>query len=217
MCPSTMTRCLLALAMNGLLAAGVSFAQAPAAEKICGPRVTEFVLAWYKQPVEAIDLLWELQEGQPEKPVSLAAIANALNRRGIRTQAVKLSAAGTIHWPGPAIYQATNFDGVGHFVVKTPPQGEYPSLYWCNALGYSPKVHKEYADGLSGYVLLTADHDIPEGTTPEVSTLPQPLLTLRTGLLATPLALFAIGWCVIRFRRSPGVKPQEVPQCSVSV
>jgi hypothetical protein len=162
------------------------------AQRICGPRVCEYVLHWYRQPAEAIDLVWEMQEGRAEQPVDLATVATTLEKRGIKTQAIKLTEPGLVDWPKVCIYHTLNSNGTGHFLVQVPPEEGRPRLFWCNYLGFSRTLHPEYAGRLTGYVLLTSNEEIPANAIEELTStrlsgvrwwLWGPLAALASGLV----------------------------------
>ena len=159
------SRPLLATVLLAGLAIGPARGQTTAADlaatapAICGPRCVEFVLDWYGRPVDVSDLIDELQQGRPYQMVSLAALAEALEKRGLHAKAVTLGWGATLDWPHPVVRHSTRADGAGHFTVLVPPRGDLPRLVWTGDAGYKRALTDE--DGAaSGVLLLTSPEPI---------------------------------------------------------
>lgn len=151
------------LALAGLTG-GPGAAQGPGtnAPAVCGPRCVEFLLHWYDRPADVSDLIDELQQGRPHQMVSLAAMAEALHKRGVHTKVVKLGWGATLDWPHPVVRHSTRASGAGHFTVLVPPRGEFPRLVWTGDAGYK-RVLDDRVDGeASGVLLLTSPDPIGE-------------------------------------------------------
>jgi hypothetical protein len=129
------------------------------APAVCGPRCVEFLLHWYGRPTDVSDLIDELQQGKPYQTVSLAAMAEALERRGVHTKAVRLDWGAELDWPHPVVRHSTRSDGGGHFTVLTPPRAGFPRLVWTGDDGYKRALDDR--DGVESRIfLLTAPEAI---------------------------------------------------------
>jgi hypothetical protein len=138
--------------------------QDPAAQalgrKVCGPRCTEFVLHWYGKDEDVSDLTRELQNSRLDQMVSLAAIEQTLNKRGVHTRAVRVPDGGGVEWPYPVVVHLTQSDGAGHFVVRVPPKSGFPRLWWSGERGFERELPDDERQRLTGVVLLTAPEPI---------------------------------------------------------
>ena len=174
------------------------------AQMTCGTRVAEYVLAWCGHPTDSADLLWELQEGRPDKLVSVAALTAALEERGLRTRTVRADPPGVVEWSGPVIYHTQGTNGVGHFFVQTPARGEFPRLFWCNVEGFSRELPPQYAEGLSGVMVLVSESAISDpssllaGPEARATAWRTPLRWIAAGSIAA----VAVGVVVFRLRRA---------------
>jgi len=198
------------LAAFALVLAGGSACRAQDAatvvgEAVCGPRCVEFVLAWYGRPVEASDLVWELQGGQPDRMVSAAALDEALRRRGVHTRVVRVDGWDAPTWPHPAVLHLRQPNGAGHFVVWVPPKDGRAAALWDGREGFTAGLTSTQVTGLSGVVVLTSPDPIPETPTIEVGTeTPRWPLWLAGGLV---LGLAAV---LIARRVSGGRRVRDV-------
>ena len=187
---------LLLAAVVAVLAAGPASAQKPddlseTAPAVCGPRCVEFLLHWYDRPADVADLIDELQQGRPYQMVSLAAMAEALNKRGVHTKAVKLGWGTTLNWPHPVVRHSTRRSGSGHFTVLVPPRGEFGRLVWTGDAGYKPTL-SDAADGrASGVYLLTSPEPIGDAR-PAVRRGTLPLLAGAGGAVLTAVGGYGL-------------------------
>ena len=191
-----MPRSLLAylLALAGL-SGGPGVAQgASVAPAVCGPRCVEFLLHWYDRPADVSDLIDELQQGRPYQMVSLTALAEALNKRGVHTKAVKLGWGATLDWPHPVVRHSTRADGGGHFTVLVPPTDKFPRLVWTGDEGYKRALDERLDGEATGVLLLTSPEPIGD-VQPAAKYGP-----LRSLVVAGGVVLTGAGFCGLAVR-----------------
>lgn len=139
---------------------------------VCGPRCAQYLLRYYGQEVDLIDLVREIQWPDLENGASLEAVDNALKRRGIHTFGMQLAPHARLKWPYPALV-LVKMDGakLGHFVVARPSLSKTLDV-WCGLRGIQRMSAGELAERSTGATLLTAPTRIlnpdsavePEGT-----------------------------------------------------
>jgi hypothetical protein len=135
-------------------------ASGPSSDMICGPRCLDYLLYWYDMEEDLSDLMWELQNGRFEEPVSLRHLSDALSKRGIYSRAVEIQTGATLTWSYPVIVHMTHPQTYGHFIVWIPPNESHGALYWLGLSGFTAKLSEESQNRLSGIVLLTAPSPI---------------------------------------------------------
>lgn len=132
---------------------------------VCGPRCVQYVLQHYGIESDLIDLVKETQSDF-EAGASLAALDDALRRRGVFTAALKLSPNAALQWPHPVLMHLSPETGeMGHFVVWLPTPDGSKSQVWNGLSGTQSGLESVLAKKRSGYVLLTAAAEIRQPET----------------------------------------------------
>jgi hypothetical protein len=197
------------------LVGGRVVAQAPGtsesaqpAPAVCGPRCVEFLLHWYGRPEDVSDLIDELQGGRPYQMVSLAAMAEALNKRAVHSRAVKLGWEATLNWQHPVVRHSVRADGCGHYTVLVPPRGEFGRLVWTGEAGYKRALDDESDGEATGVYLLTSPEPITdEEVRPQVRRGTPPLLIGAAGAVLTGIGCYGLATRVRR--RQAGADPDR--------
>jgi hypothetical protein len=159
-------------------------------DRICGPRCVRCLLEHYGIQEELAALVRETQWPDFEAGASLGSLAEALEKRGVHTCALRLSPSGKLTWPHPVLVHLRGAGGrMDHYVIWKPAgtpdgEGEYLEAGALTHLSWAA-----VAQDRSGVVLLTSPEPItaPEGATDE----PAPD---RYRGLAYALGAFAVGW-----------------------
>lgn len=138
---------------------------------VCGPRCVQYVLQHYGIESDLIDLVKETQSDF-EAGASLAALDDALRRRGVFTATLKLSPNAVLQWPHPVLMHLTpETEGIGHFVVWLPTSDRTQVQVWTGLAGIQTGSESRLAAKRSGVVLLTSPTTIEQPTSASASTI----------------------------------------------
>ena len=133
---------------------------------LCGPRAVQRVLAWYGIDAELHALAAEIQPLAENS--SMAALQDALGKRGIDATAFDVGSSIRIHCSRPAIVHLRGRNGFEHFAVVLPQgtstslEGQPPkcaadeSCLWLGPDDVQCVPDELFGDLRSGPVLLTA-------------------------------------------------------------
>ena len=127
----------------------------------CGPRSVQRVLEFYGKEADLMELIREIQWPATEQGASMAALAKALNSRGIYTAAVDVDPSCEIVWDFPVIVHLARND-YEHFVVWLPPKsaGSAPRIW--DGPPSRALVLGEFNSLRTGPLLVTSDRPIPD-------------------------------------------------------
>ncbi len=142
-----------ALASDPPKAAGVP---ERAQDLVCGPRCIQYVLRHYGQDADLIDLVKEVQWPNLEAGATLAAVETALNKRGIHTQAISITAGGRLQWPHPVVLHVRGDGDLGHFVVWLGRTEAGADVVWDGLSGSQTGPWDKLYTHCTGTALLTA-------------------------------------------------------------
>ncbi len=133
------------------------------ADLICGPRCVGFLLEYYGHPEPLESLVREIQSPRFEQGSSLTSIKDALSARGIHTAPIRISENAVLCSDYPAIIHLID-DGKefapGHYVVWLPDSTESNCQIWGGLSGLQAGPWRSLRGKMSGFVLLTAPHQI---------------------------------------------------------
>jgi hypothetical protein len=127
----------------------------------CGPRCVQRVLEHYGKKSDLLELIGQMQWPAFEQGSSMAALAKALEARGLHTRAVNLDSDSEINWDRPVIVHLGT-QTLGHYTVWLPQQnGSTTPRLW--DASNNPVIGLTRFDELrSGPVLLTSDEPIAD-------------------------------------------------------
>lgn len=137
-----------------------SVSQPSPGDFVCGPRSVQFILHQYGKKEDLIDLVREIQWPDIEHGSDLAALEQALQRRGVYTHAIKIGNGVRIRWPYPAILRLhtkrANGKNIGHFVIRMPSEDPNVETVWSGLDGYEYGPSDRLVSRCTGEVLLTS-------------------------------------------------------------
>jgi ABC-type bacteriocin/lantibiotic exporter with double-glycine peptidase domain len=126
---------------------------------ICGPKCVKKILQWYKKEDEdIIRLVREIQWPDVQKGASIGKIAQALEKRGIHTFAMKVKSSARIVWQYPVIIhiKPKKEQNIGHFVVWLPTSEKSVVSVYDGDFGIFEYNERQWSNERSGSVLLTS-------------------------------------------------------------
>ncbi len=128
---------------------------------ICGPRCVQFVLDYYGHEEGVIEIVREIQWPHLSRGCSLADIEDALRKRGIHTQAIRLESRATLDWPHPVIlHLSAGRNEMGHFVVWLPCSTGGAADIWDGGLRIRQVAQRSLSEQRTGFALLTSPKPI---------------------------------------------------------
>lgn len=129
---------------------------------ICGPRCVQFILQHYGIQADLIELVKEIQWPDFEAGASLAAIQDALQKRGIHACAMRIDPQSRLRWNDPVLLHLKGDTEVGHYVIRLPSGKPDRETLWVG-LGCKEEVLPEKLSvEMSGVILLTSAEPITE-------------------------------------------------------
>lgn len=126
---------------------------------ICGPKCVREVLRLYgREDEDMIRLVREIQWPEVRKGSTMADIAQALEKRGVHTFAMKIKPSARIVWPHPVVVHLAPKPGeeIGHFVVWLPESQGGAAKVWNTDKGLEQQNERTWSKERSGAVLLTS-------------------------------------------------------------
>jgi hypothetical protein len=97
-------------------------------DAICGPRCVQYILRKHNIDCELIELVRECQWPHLEEGAKIVDLMTALNKRGIRTAAIKTINFG-FQWRKPILAFSSGSRSIGHYTVLQGVQDGY-ALAW---------------------------------------------------------------------------------------
>jgi hypothetical protein len=153
------------------------------ADLVCGPRCVRQILGIYGMPEpDLIDLVREMQWPDIEAGSSLAAVDEALRRRGVHTARLRVGPQVRVRWPHPVIIHIDGDEGGGHYIVRVPSDSDRYETVWTGLGGWRRGPWDEVSRGRSGAILITA---------------PVPIHRPSDALYDPSRAALAAGWAVV--------------------
>jgi hypothetical protein len=130
-------------------------------DRVCGPRCARYVLHHYGVEEDLATLVRETQWPDFESGASLASLAEALEKRGVHTCALRLSSSARLCWPHPVIVHLRGVAGqMDHFVLWKPADEDGGEGVYFEPGDLSHLTGATIARGRSGVVLLTSPEPI---------------------------------------------------------
>lgn len=127
---------------------------------VCGPRCVQYLLNYYGQEADLIDLVKEMQWPTIEAGSSMETIEKALNKRGIHTVGMTVAEDARLQWPHPVVvHMKVEGNKTGHFLVWPSPSTE-TNLFWCGLRGNQEISDSDFTKRFSGAILLTSPEPI---------------------------------------------------------
>ena len=181
-------------------------------QSVCGPRCVRCVLRHFGRDEDLLDLIREMQEGDVDQPSSMEAVSMALEKRGIRTFAMRLAPGAVLQWPHPVVVHLQAEGEPGHFAVWLPTSTPIATEPWMGLGLLRTMTGREFGRRRSGAALLTSDEPI---TYPgdAVSSLRR---VVGGGILYSSSAVaaaVAVSLCVISVRRRRVGAPKRFKAC----
>jgi ABC-type bacteriocin/lantibiotic exporter with double-glycine peptidase domain len=179
----------------------------PNPDLVCGPRCVQMILSYYGQEVDLMELVKEIQWPELEKGSSMADLQRALNKRGIYTYAMKMSADARLNWRHPVIAFLPANGKLGHFAVRMPAVEENMENLWLG-IGTAQAVRSEDLAPMCEVMLLTSGSPIER---PDDALAPRTLRAenVRVGIAA----LLGLGLVLLIWQR----RNRKSSQCDTLV
>ena len=201
-CPKKLRSCLLKWSWM-LFSMGVwsTNGHATAAQKFsgdvaCGPRCLDFLIRYYKKPeIDLVDLIQEVQWPDFEAGAKLSERETALNHRGIFTKCVRINSSQRLRWPRPVLAHLSEEGIPGHYVIWLPSSDSKTTKLWAGLSGRKSGPTADFAQKLSGVVMLTSESRIEDDMM--VATSPRWMLMVGI-IISVPLMVILL---FIRFKR----------------
>jgi hypothetical protein len=130
-------------------------------DTVCGPRCVQMILGQYGKEVELIELVRESQWPAIEHGATLAALEQALTKRGVYTRAMKIHPGAELTWKHPVLLHMNGQGSSGHYVVWVPASKTRGPVVWDWA-GGTREWDRQTAALCSGNILLTAPSPIDD-------------------------------------------------------
>ena len=130
---------------------------------VCGPRCVQYVLKHYRQDVDLVEVIREVQWPDLEHGATMQAMAAYLTERGIHTAGMQLASKTRLTWENPVIVHLTGeSDEIGHYVVWLPSTSGRVVDAWFGLEGIRQVPEREFAGLRSGAILLTSPAPIQD-------------------------------------------------------
>jgi ABC-type bacteriocin/lantibiotic exporter with double-glycine peptidase domain len=126
---------------------------------ICGPKCVKHVLTYYGQQAELTDLIREIQWPDYEQGATMAALAKALERRGIFVRAMVVPVSIPLRWLNPVILHFANKQG-GHFAVLEPVKNGNGVVLWSDELHQETFSTDDCFKKRSETILVTSNQEL---------------------------------------------------------
>ncbi|MDR2171775.1 MAG: hypothetical protein LBP59_16650 [Planctomycetaceae bacterium] len=129
---------------------------------ICGPKCVSFLLKYYGKEEDIIHLVREIQYPELLEGTSLAKIAEALEKRGIYTFAMKIKPSTRLVWKYPVIVHLdqSHNEQIGHYVIWQPESRNNDLWIWDGDKDMQNYQERTWSKKRSGVVLLTSPEPI---------------------------------------------------------
>jgi len=131
-------------------------------QSVCGPRCVRRVLQYFGRDAELVDLIREMQDGDVERPSSLEAVSVALEKRGVRSFAMRIASDAVLRWRYPVVVHLDGKATPGHFAVWLPTSTSHATEVWMGLALVETMSAREFGRRRSGAVLLTSDEPITD-------------------------------------------------------
>ena len=127
---------------------------------VCGPRCVQYLLHYYGQDTDLIELVARFRWPDLERGASLDNIDRALRQRGVYTYAMQLTPQARLKWSYPVLVHL-KVDGTttGHYAVRLPSSSGEADV-WYGLPGIRRLSDSLLAERWTGAVLLTAPEPI---------------------------------------------------------
>lgn len=182
---------------------GVGVTTDPSGDMLCGSRCAQYILKCYGLNIELTDIIAECQFPDLEAGASLERISATLRNRGIHTSAVRSSEPTLPDWGEPVLLHLLTEQGIGHFVVLLPRDGEDVKV-WAGLQGVRRGTPERLLARCSGTMLLTSSRPIVNVAKIRPRSLVPSQLNLGTlAPCAALLILFA--WAARSFRAARSI------------
>jgi ABC-type bacteriocin/lantibiotic exporter with double-glycine peptidase domain len=132
-------------------------------DTICGPKCVRFLLDYYgKEQEYIIRLVREIQYPELFEGATLSKVAEALEKRGIYTFAMKIKPSARLVWKYPVIVHLypRSEEQIGHYVVWLPDSQDNNVRIWNGDQGIQNHQERIWSQERSGAVLLTSPEPI---------------------------------------------------------
>lgn len=133
------------------------------ADNICGPRCVSFLLNHFGRPTDVLQLVTEIQHGNPARGSSLSDLTSALKHHGLHCLPVQIPAGNSFRCCFPSIVhlEPHHDQSLGHFVIQMPAARTTASIrMWKGLSGFFEGPDDAFPEARSGAILVVADRPI---------------------------------------------------------
>jgi ABC-type bacteriocin/lantibiotic exporter with double-glycine peptidase domain len=168
---------------------------------ICGPKcVCEIVRLYGKEEEDVVRLVREIQYPDVRAGATMASVAQALEKRGIHTFAMKIKPSARIVWQYPVIVHLSpkTDNEIGHYVVWLPDSTGNIAKIWNTDEVIRDMNERDWSKERSGVVLLTSPEPI-DNPSKAVKWVGMPFYDYGDSILAGVIFIAGLGLTIESF------------------
>ena len=125
--------------------------------QICGPRAVKYILSYYGEEMDLIELVHQMQWPELNAGIDFVGVKGALEARGVACKAVRIGRLREFRWKNPVVLHLRGQQSdLGHYVVWLPSSSESTWHIWDGLLGVRAVSPNSLEHRLSNVAILTS-------------------------------------------------------------